>query len=379
MSTRPHRVVVAGGGFAAAEALLALRDFAADRVEIELVTPQPELPFRPAATVAAFAPDASPQVRAFDLASLAAETRSSLRIDRVEAVAPDVRRVRLASGAQLEYDSLVLAIGARARVALPGATTFRDHRDASLVAGLVAGLREGETRRLVVVAPPGMAWPLPAYELALLAGAEVEEAALPAEVTLVTPERMPLEVFGREASRAAADALEARGVQVIRNAVARKAGRHALRLADGSLLPADRILATPELRGPRISGVPSSFGGFVPVDRVGRVLGLDNVYAAGDMTDFPVKQGGIAAQHAECIAGTIAAEAGADFGPLEPAFLLRAQLFGAPEPLYLQTELDERGRPVPGRSQASDEPLWWPTTTVFARHITPWMAEHAAA
>src|SRR5687767_14476152 len=56
MTSRPFRVVVVGGGFAAAEALLALRNFAGDHVEIELVTAEPELPFRPAATTAAFRP-----------------------------------------------------------------------------------------------------------------------------------------------------------------------------------------------------------------------------------------------------------------------------------------------------------------------------------
>ena len=394
MSFRPHRVVVAGGGFAAAEAVLALREFAGEHVHVALVTPEPELPFRPAATAAAFAPaDAAPLVStasepacappapavpAFDLTTLAAETGAQLRFDRVEAVASDVRRVRLASGAQVEYDSLVLATGARSRSAVPGATTFRDHRDMGLVTGLVSELHAGTVQRLVVVAPPGAAWPLPAYELALLTAAEIDAAGLAAEVTLVTPERAPLEVFGREASVAAADALEARGVQVVCNSVPRKAARHALRLADGSALPADRVLATPELRGRRLNGVPSNFGGFVPVDRAGRILGLEGVYAAGDMTDFPVKQGGLAAQQAEVIASAIAAEAGADFGTLQPAYLLRAQLFGAPSPLYLQTELDERGRPVPGRSLASEEALWWPPTTVFGRHITPWMAEHRA-
>lgn len=382
MTFRPHRVVVAGGGFAAAEAILALREFAGEHVSLELVTPEPELPFRPAATAAAFSHDAPPpaaSVPSFDLTTLAAETGAKLRFDRVEAVASDVRRARLASGAQVEYDSLILAVGARGRAAVPGATTFRDHRDTALVGRLVADLHSGEVRRLAIVAPAGASWPLPAYELALLAGAEIDAAGLAVDVTLVTSERTPLEAFGRDASRAAADALAERGVRVIGGAVARKVSRHALRLADGSSLPVDRVLATPELRGPRLSGIPSSFGGFVPVDRVGRVLGLDGVYAAGDMTDFPVKQGGLAAQQAECIAATVAAEAGADFGPLQPAYILRAQLFGAPQPLYLQTDLDERGRPVPGRSLASEEPLWWPPTTVFGRHVTPWMADHQPA
>ena len=41
--SRPLRVVVAGGGIAAAEVLLALRDLAGDRVSLTLVSPSDEL------------------------------------------------------------------------------------------------------------------------------------------------------------------------------------------------------------------------------------------------------------------------------------------------------------------------------------------------
>ena len=47
--------------------------------------------------------------------------------------------------------------------------------------------------------------------------------------------------------------------------------------------------------------------------------GVEDVYAAGDITAFPVKQGGIAAQQAEAAAESIAADAGADSpGPFRP-------------------------------------------------------------
>ena len=48
---RPLRVVVAGGGIAAAEVLLALRDLAGDRVSLTLVSPSDEL-ILPALSVA---------------------------------------------------------------------------------------------------------------------------------------------------------------------------------------------------------------------------------------------------------------------------------------------------------------------------------------
>ena len=131
-------MLVAGGGFAAAELVLALRAQAEDRVEIELVAPSAELPFRPAATAAPFGPE---DVQVYDLAAIAADAGAALRYDTVWAVAPNVRRVRLSSGASTSYDALVLAVGARARVGVPGAITFRDQRDSHLVAGLLDDLR----------------------------------------------------------------------------------------------------------------------------------------------------------------------------------------------------------------------------------------------
>ena len=67
---------------------------------------------------------------------------------------------------------------------------------------------------------------------------------------------------------------------------------------DHGRLEVDRVVALPTMTGPSISGVPASLGGFLPVDAHGKVLGVDGIYAAGDGTSFPVKQGGLAAQQA---------------------------------------------------------------------------------
>ena len=54
---------------------------------------------------------------------------------------------------------------------------------------------------------------------------------------------------------------------------------------------------------------PQFMGGVQSVTQLDdrRVRGLDDVYAAGDITNFPVKQGGIATQLADAAAEAIAA------------------------------------------------------------------------
>jgi sulfide:quinone oxidoreductase len=126
--------------------------------------------------------------------------------------------------------------------------------------------------------------------------------------------------------------------------------------------------------------VPSDWNGFVDTDEQGRVRELEDVYAVGDMTSFPVKQGGLATQQADVVASTLAALAGAGTQPDSAKLVLRSRLLGAACPLFLRTELDAHGDPQ-GSSEAtvSDESPWWPAAKLFGRHLTPWMAGRAVA
>ena len=88
----PFRVVVCGGGFAAAETVLALRAHAGDRIAIDLVAPEPRFAYRPASTAAAFT---DTPVQTFALADLALDAGARLIADRLEAVAPEAPSIRL--------------------------------------------------------------------------------------------------------------------------------------------------------------------------------------------------------------------------------------------------------------------------------------------
>ena len=70
-------------------------------------------------------------------------------------------------------------------------------------------------------------------------------------------------------------------------------------------------MALPRLEGPRLRRLLRRTG--LPPDRpFGQVHGEIDVWAAGDATRFPLKQGGIAAQQADAAAESIAARAGAE-------------------------------------------------------------------
>ena len=109
----------------------------------------------------------------------------------------------------------------------------------------------------------------------------------------------------------------------------------ALQLQSGEWLPADVVIALPELVGPRIAGLPHDADGYIPVNEHGIVEGCADVFAAGDVISFPVKHGGLAAQQADAVAETIAARVGAIGMPEPFRPVLRALLMTGGAPLYL--------------------------------------------
>ena len=360
-----RRVLIAGGGVAALEAALALKALAEDRVDVTLLAPSRTFAYRP---LAATEPFGGPEVVRFQLAAIAADRGLSLVRDAVAGVDAARHRVRTQGGASLRYDSLVLALGGAATEAVRGADAFRGPQDVERMRETAAAAAAGELRSIAFVAPPGSSWTLPVYELALGTAQVAARAGADVELTVVTPERRPLQAFGQVASDAVSALLARRGIRLRTHSFAEAVAEGRLWLAAGDSLGADRVVALPRLLGRRIDGVPADDLGFVPVDLLGRVDGLEDVYAAGDGTSGPLKQGGVAAQQAGAAAAAIAATAGAPVEPEPYEPVLRATLATGDGALYL------REPAAPGEPAVSTEPPWWPPSKIVARHLAPYLA-----
>jgi sulfide:quinone oxidoreductase len=191
------------------------------------------------------------------------------------------------------------------------------------------------------------------------------------ELSLVTHEHAPLAALGTAASDAVSRLLHERGVALHtrRYPLSFQEGR--LALVPDESIPVDRVVALARLEGQPIPGIPQDRDGFLVTDRTGRIEELEDVYAAGDITRFPIKQGGIAAQQGAHVAEAIAARAGADVtqGRLEP--VLHAVLLTGREPLYLRAEIAVDSD---GTTEATAEPLFWPPAKIASRYLAPFLA-----
>ncbi|MBS1676046.1 MAG: FAD-dependent oxidoreductase [Actinobacteria bacterium] len=354
------RIVIAGGGVAAVETVAALRALAGEGPEITVVAPAPRVEQRPLAVTAPFG-GSPPEVSLPDLAD---RLDFTLRVARLEFVDHDRRTVSLADGT-LAYDTLVVATGAVPRPPLPGAVTFASAADGPAVAAALAGAAQ-----VAFVSPLASGWTLPLYELALLAALR---SACP-DIAVVTAEPAPLWVFGVEAGEAIRDLLARRGIGLVTGVRPLAAATGRLELEGSEPVAAERVIALPRLEGPAIPGLPHDAEGFLPVDVHSRVVGAAGVYAAGDVTSFPLKQGGLAAEQADAAAESIAADLGADLSPTPFEPVLRGLLLTGTESLYIRSDGTGGAAERLPHARVSGESLWWPPAKVAGRYLAPLLA-----
>jgi 3-phenylpropionate/trans-cinnamate dioxygenase ferredoxin reductase component len=295
--TAPRHIVLVGAGLAAQRCCQALRRRGHDGA-ITLIGDEAVLPYdRPPLSKEHLA-------GAMDDDALALRPRGwyddhgvELELgDAAVALDPAASRIRLASGAAVAYDRVLLATGARP-VALPGTQAFENvHvlRSADHAAALRERLRPGA--RLVIAG-------------AGFIGQEVAATAraLGVEVTMVEPAPTPLYgPLGPELGAWFADLHRQEGVDLrlgVRIERFRGSGARldAVRLDDGTELECDALLAgigvRPETGWLASSGLPEAV---VAVDSSGATT-VPGVFAAGDVAggvhwEAAVAQG-IAAAH----------------------------------------------------------------------------------
>jgi sulfide:quinone oxidoreductase len=366
--TGSFRVVIAGGGVAALESALALSHLAPELTDVTVIAPNLEFVYRPMTVREPFGYGSA---RRYPLQRIVSDAGGTLLEEELSWVDPEKRTLHTETGKAIEYDALVLALGAHAHARYEHAITIDDRRLDETLHGLIQDIEGDHIHRLAFVAPGQIAWPLPLYELALMTAGRAYDMGIELTTTIVTPEDSPLAVFGSVASATVAGLLQEANIQTINSAYAEVPNFGEVVINPGDRrLRVDRVVALPELYGPALRGIPLGEHGFIRVDPHGRVPGVERVYAAGDITSFPVKHGGIAAQQADVLAQSIAALAGASLTPEQFNPVIHGMLLTDGKPRYLTARITG-GHGF--SSEISDTPTWSPPGKIVARYLAPYL------
>ncbi len=369
MAAEDFRVVVVGGGVGGLEAILALRE-ADPNVNIELLSDDTAFRLVALSVTEPFGAEAAPELPIDDFCE---DVHASRHRDRLAEIWPAEQRLLTEHGTELPYDALILSPGARRHTpaaeskqvaaGAPQALIFAGAGQAKALRAVIEEAAENGGTLLFEV-PAGPSWPLPLYELALQAAQRLSETA--ARVAFQTPEHTPLQCFGAAASAQVADLLEMHGIEFSSTGgVPADGGRE--------VEPTYRV-TIPELDVPEIPGLPQNAHGFIPTDRAMRVPGAERVWAVGDATWFPIKQGGLAAEQADVAAAGIAAEIGHPVADERLVFrpILRAALMTPEGPHFLRSAAPDADSGDQGTDQHA--PLWWPPAKVAGRLLAPYLA-----
>jgi sulfide:quinone oxidoreductase len=361
-------VVIAGAGIAGVEGLLRLRRIAGDDVRITVISPATELVYRPLAVLEPFSPDS---LRCYPLAPLIAQTRATHVRDRLQHVDPAFRMVVTQGGREIHYDALLVAVGAGQSNPYAHSTLFTDRNRGETFASIIADVESRRVASLAFVVSNWPAWPLALYELALLTAHHARERNIPLQLTFVTAEPRPLKAFGQAAGEAMERLLDDAGIALRAGVLADVPEPGRLRLGQATLR-ADRIVSLPRVVAPSISGLPAGPGWFIPIDDYCRVADTEGrIFAAGDVTDSPIKHGGLGAQQAGTAAAGIAHLAGVAPRPEPLRPLIHGILLTGGSPLYLTARvIDGLG----WSSEVRDRSPWPDDGKIVAEELGPYLA-----
>jgi 3-phenylpropionate/trans-cinnamate dioxygenase ferredoxin reductase subunit len=276
-----RRVVIVGGGLAGHRAAMELRRRGFDG-ELTIVGDELHRPYdRPPLSKQLLAGDDDERRRFYPTDELELAWSLGRAATGLDLAA---REVRLAGGARISFDGLVIATGRRARdwPGRPDLSGFHTLRTLDDAYALRDAAQPG--RRVAIVGAGFVGCEV----AATLRGRGVEE------VTLIDVAEHPMPALGPELGRRAARFHAKHGVRLrLDRAVASFEGRdrvEAVQLADGERIPADVVLLA-------LGSLPNTewldgcglelFAGAVRCDEHCLAVGAEDVVAAGDVAAFP--------------------------------------------------------------------------------------------
>jgi sulfide:quinone oxidoreductase len=311
------KVLVLGGGFGGVVAARRLAEQLGDEHQITLVSRNRQFVFYPALVRLAFGKYEIDDV-SFDLR----DTMLSRRVNFVEAevahIDPFERKINIAHGqvqGQLPYDYLIFALGRR--LATEKITGFFEHAHHLLNVDKTIKFRQAiehfEGGRVVLGQCFGARLPVLVYESALALARRCEERGERerVKITVVSPDTLEAELGDERGAAALKNALDAKRIELLTNFRIESVTQNSVTTNAGEALNFDLLMLVPPFQGSsaaRYLGVTDDED-YIHVDASMRVVGHEQIYAAGDCVSFiGPKMGHMAVRQAEIAAANLAAE-----------------------------------------------------------------------
>jgi sulfide:quinone oxidoreductase len=294
---REMRVLILGAGFGGLELATCLSDALGDQVAVTLIDKSDSFVFGYSKLDVIFGKEEPAAVR-LPYGAIA-KPGVDFRQETILAIDPWRKRAVTDRGTY-EGDVLVVALGADLDpAATPG--LVEDGHEFYSVAGaerlrdVLPGFRGGSV--VVAVATPHYKCPPAPSEMAFLMHDYLVERGLrdASRITLVTPFGSPLPVSAEVGGAILAELTE-RGIEFIggRQIAGVEPGGRAVRLADGSAIDSDLILAVPlHVAPPVVVEAGLTEGGWIPVDKYTLTTRFPDVYAFGDVASVGVPRAGV--------------------------------------------------------------------------------------
>ncbi len=289
-------VLVLGGGFGGAAAALAARAALGGEHSVTLVDRQPANHLcgaNPLILVGredpADAERSLPSLEERGVIFLATEVEELRLGDRVVAT----------SGGHLDYDYLVVALGAAYdHTAVPGSAQAHSFYDLASTLRLKETLERFEAGTLVIgVAGAPIKCPPAPFEAAMTIDAALRRRGVreAIDIHVAIPEPAPMGVAGPEASATVREHLAGRGITLHTSAPVTGVDGGSVTLGDGRVLPADLPVVVPKHVLPAIVADSGLANGtpWVPVDVGTLETAVPGVFAVGDVNVVPAGQGAI--------------------------------------------------------------------------------------
>ena len=296
MNTGKHRVVIVGGSFGGVNAAYQLRRKLGDRVDLTLVSAEPDFTFIPSLPWVMMG-WRRPEALKVPLARPLANKDVRFVLDRATLIDPSAQTVTTAGGERIGYDHLMLATGADLDWAsVPGSDPAEGTVHTCFTVEQAVAAREAIRRfvaadggRAIIGANPGASCGGPAYEIIMMLETLLrrQKRRHLFDLHLVTPEPF-LGHFGVNGignlRGMMKDEFRSRHLNWTTNAALTSMEPGKATLADGAEMPFDLAVLIPAFYGAQVVRDVDGLGnprGFVPTDRQLRSTRYPSVYAVG--------------------------------------------------------------------------------------------------